>query len=62
MTERSVLDVSTNNQSFSAIRSNGRIEGDASGSEIDPSVESREGEFVAVKRTVWARFTVPTWT
>jgi len=47
-------EVSPNNQSFSSIRSSGRFEGDAPGTEIHPRVAPREGEFVVTKHRVGA--------
>ena len=47
-------EVSPNNQSFSAIRSSGRFEGDAPGTEIHPRVAPRAGEFVVTKHRVGA--------
>jgi nicotinamidase-related amidase len=47
-------EVSPNNQSFAAIRSSGRFEGDAPGTEIHPRVVPREGEFVVTKHRVGA--------
>lgn len=47
-------EVSPNNQSFGAIRSSGRFEGDAPGTEIHPRVAPREGEFVVTKHRVGA--------
>jgi nicotinamidase-related amidase len=47
-------EVSSNNPSFSAIRSSGRFEGDAPGTEIDPRVVPRKGEFVVTKHRVGA--------
>jgi nicotinamidase-related amidase len=42
-------EVSPNNQAFSAIRSSGRFEGNAPGSEIHPRVAPREGEVIVTK-------------
>jgi nicotinamidase-related amidase len=42
-------EVSPNNLAFSTIRSSGRFEGDAPGSEIHPRVAPREGDFIVTK-------------
>ncbi|HEX6613145.1 MAG TPA: isochorismatase family cysteine hydrolase [Rhodanobacteraceae bacterium] len=42
-------EVSPNNLAFSTIRSSGRFEGGAPGSEIHPSVAPQEGEFIVTK-------------
>lgn len=47
-------EVSANNQSFSAIRSSGRFEGDAPGTEIHPRVAPHADDFVVTKHRVGA--------
>ena len=47
-------EISPNNPSFSAIRSSGRFEGEAPGTEIHPSVVPHAGEFVVTKHRVGA--------
>ena len=47
-------EVSPNNRSFSAIRSSGRFEGDAPGTEIHPRLAPHAGEFVVTKHRVGA--------
>lgn len=42
-------EVSSNNRAFSTIRSSGRFEGDAPGSEIHPRVAPHEGDFIVTK-------------
>lgn len=46
---RGYPEVSPNNLAFSAIRSSGRFEGDAPGTEIHPRVAPREGDFIVTK-------------
>ena len=47
-------EISPNNQSFAAIRSSGRFEGDAPGTEIHPSVLPKDGDFIVTKHRVGA--------
>jgi len=42
-------EVSPNNLAFTTIRSSGRFEGDAPGSEIHPRVEPKESDFIVTK-------------
>lgn len=46
---RGYPEVSPNNLAFSTIRTSGRFEGDAPGSEIHPRLTPREGDFIVTK-------------